>query len=86
MDGERAYPDNIGNLQYAPQCIQEHPGTNAAAFPFVMHGETRQNEKRYRMMWHAFDKALRCVSAPDFTCDNCVKPDDRLVAYADVGL
>jgi len=86
MDGERAHPDNTGNLQCAPQGVQEQPGANAAALPFAMHGETRQNEKRYRMPWHAFDNALRRVNVPDFACDNRVEPDNRLVAYADVGL
>lgn len=86
MNGKRAYRYNIGNLQCAPQGIQEQPGTDAAALPFAMHGETRQNEKRYRMTRHAFYNALRRVSVPDFTCDNCVVPDDRPVAYADVGL
>ena len=86
MDGKRAYPDNIGNLQCASQGIQEQPGANAAALPVAMHGETRQNEKRYRMTRHAFDNALRRVSVPDFTCDNCVEPYDRLVAYANICL
>ncbi len=86
MDGKRAYPDNIGNLQSASQGIQEQPGANAAALPFDMHAETRQNEKRYRMMWHAFGDALRRVRVPDFTRDNRIEPDNRLVAYADVSL
>ena len=50
MDSKRAYPDNIGNLQCTPQGIQEQPGANATALPVAMHGETRQNEKRYRIM------------------------------------
>ena len=84
MDGKRAYPDNIGNLECARHGIQQQPGTNAAPLPFAMHGETRQNEKRYRMTRHAFDDAVRRVSMPDFTRDDCIEPDDRPVAHSDI--
>ena len=33
-------------------------------------GETRQNEKRYRMTRHAFDDAVRRVGMPDCTRDD----------------
>ena len=86
MNGKRTHADNIRHLEDASQGIQEQPRTNTSALPLAMHGETRQNEKRYGMEWHAFDNTLRRVSVPDFACYNRVVPNDRCVAYADVGL
>lgn len=86
MNGKRTYPDNIGNLECAPQGVQKQTGTDATALPIAMDGQARQNEQRYRMMRHPFDNALRCISVPNLAHDNRVIPDNGLAGYADVGL
>ena len=80
MNGKRANPDDIGNLQCALQGIQEQPGADATALPFAMHGKPGQNKKRYRMARHAFNDARRRVSMANLTYNNRVEPYNRLVA------
>ncbi len=86
MNGKRTHPDNIGNLQRAPQGVQKQAGPAATALPIAMDGQARQNEQRYRMTRHPLDNALRCVGAPNLACDNRVVSDNGLVAYTDIGL
>lgn len=86
MDSKRAHADDIGDLQRARQRIEEQSRADAAASPFAMHGETRKNEKRYRMPRHSFDDALRRVGAADLARNDRVEPNDRLFAHADISL
>lgn len=86
MDGKRADTHYIGDLQCASQGIQEQPGSDSAALPFTMDGKTRQDQKGYGMARHSFYNPLRSIGVPDFTGDNCVKPDNRIAAQTDVGL
>ncbi len=86
VDGYRAYPYDVGNLQYASQCIQKQPGSNSTPLTFAMHGKACKNEKRDRMARHAFCDALRSIRMPDFTRDNRVISDRCVAAQADIGL
>ena len=80
MNGKRANPDNIDNLQGASQGIQEQASPDAAPLPVAVHGKPRQHEKRYGITRHAFDNANGCVNMTNLTRYNRVEPNNRLVA------
>jgi len=86
MNGKRTHPDNIGNLQRAPQSVQKQTGTDTSTLPIAMDGQARQNEQRYRMTRHPFDNALRCVGVPSLARDNRVVSDNRIATCPDIGL
>jgi len=86
MNCQRAHPDNIRNLHCTPQRVQEQAGTYPPPLPVAMHGQPRQDKKRYGMTGHAFDNALRRISVTDFPSHNRIVADNRLFAQADIGL
>ena len=86
MDGERPCSRNIGNLQCAPQGVEKQPRTDAAALPCAMHGQTCEDEKRYRKARHSLGDALRRVGVFNFAHDERIEADHGLVVDADIGL
>ena len=86
MDGERPHSRDVGNLQRSPQCIKKQSSADAATLPCAMHGETREDEKRYRKARHSLGDALRRVGVLHFAHDERIEADHGLVAHADIGL
>jgi len=86
VDGERAHSRKIGDLQRAPQGIEQQPCPDAAALLVAMHGKTRQNHKRYRIARHSLGDAFRRVGVLHFAYHERIKSDHRLVAGAHISL
>ncbi len=86
MNGKRAHPNDIRNLQGALKSIQKKAGAHTPPLPFTMCGKPCQNEERYRMARHAFRNAFGRVSVAHFSGNNRVKPYDGFPAQTDVGL
>ena len=86
MDRERSHPDHIRDLQRSPQCIEQQPGTYAAALPIGMNSETREHQQWNWMARHSLDDSLGGIAVTDFAGDDRIKPHDLLSAQPDVCL
>lgn len=86
MNGERAHADHVGDLERAPQRIEEQPRANAAALCLGMDGEAGEHQQRNRMAGHALDDALGSLRVLNLAGDDRVEADDLLAAHGDVGL
>jgi hypothetical protein len=86
VNGERAYADDIRDLERAPERVEQQPGTDASALCAGVDGETREHQQRDRMAGHALDDALGSLRVLNLAGNDRVETGDLGAAHRDVGL
>ena len=86
MNGKRAHTNHVGDLERAPERVEEQAGADATPLRLGMHGEAREYQDRDWMARHAFDDALGGIRVMHLAGDDRIKADELATAYADIGL
>ena len=86
MNGECANADHVGDLECAPERVEQQPRTNATALRLAVHGEAREHEQRNWMAGHPLDHALGSLRVLNLAGNDRIEADYLAVAYGDVGL
>ena len=81
-----ANTDYVRDLKRAPECIQQQPGTDAAALCVDMNGEAREHQQRDRPTGHSLDDALRSLRVLNLAGDDGVEAGDLIAIHRDIGL
>jgi hypothetical protein len=86
VNGKRAHANHVGNLEGAPERIEQQSGTDAAALCLLVNSEAGQHEQRNRVTRHALHDPFGSIRVMNLARDDCVEADDFIVAYGDIGL
>lgn len=78
MNRECAHADHVGDLEHAPECIEQQPGTQATPLRHGTDSQAGEHQKRERMAVHALDDALGSLCLLHLAGDDRVEADNSL--------
>ena len=86
VNGERAHAKHVGDLERAPERIEQQSGANAAPLRLGMNSKPREHQQRDRMARHTFHDAFGSGGVLNLARDDRVEADDLVATYSKVGL
>lgn len=86
MNRKGTHTDDVGDLESAPESVEQQPSPDAAALCLAVHSQARKHQQRNRMPRHTFADALRSLCVLNFARNDRVETDDLAAAHRNVSL
>jgi catechol 2,3-dioxygenase-like lactoylglutathione lyase family enzyme len=86
VNRERAYADDLSDLERAPERVKQQAGANPAALGVDVDGEAREHQERNRMTGHSLDDALGSLRVLNFAGDDRVETGHLIAVHRNIGL